>query len=123
MLFVFLEILVLRRIKFRIDRSQWSILVGYTISFALRLINVVIRMVSNKTQDDESLESVQSIQLVADCLTCFLVYKFLLDTREVRIKLEATNVEQFVEKGREHKTLEIIIYALFFTLQLPSIAI
>lgn len=78
-------------------------LFAFTISFSVRLANVIIRI---SLGDEEQLVrasdayiAVVIIQMVANEVASFMVFKFIMEMREVRIKLEAPNFEKYKERS------------------------
>ena len=102
-LFVSLEIIVLHRIRHSVEPQQILFLCAFTISFSVRLANVIIRI---SLGDEEQLVrasdayiAVVIIQMVANEVASFMVFKFIMEMREVRIKLEAPNFEKYKERS------------------------
>lgn len=98
MMFVTLEIIVLRRIKSNIEWQQLLFLIAFSVSFIVRLSNVIIRLATDKDADLTSSVGyiiVYIIQIIANEITAFIVYKFMIEMREVKIKLQATTLEQY----------------------------
>ena len=47
------------------------------------------------------------------------MYKFILEIREVQLKLESTTFNNYKEELRKQRLIRIVIYFLFFILMVP----
>jgi hypothetical protein len=56
------------------------------------------------------------IQLIANEVTTFFVYRFIIEMREVRLKLEATTFQQYQTMVKNHRLSKVIVYSVFFAL-------
>lgn len=117
--------LVICKIKKNIEKKSLLFLAGYTFSFIARFVFVIQRIINTQETDPIStmFNIINSTQQITNALTTFITYKFLMDLCEVRIKLESMTLETFNEKMKTQKFHEIVIYSLFFSFQVPIVAI
>lgn len=75
--------------------------------------------------DDTNLvvKIVSSLSLLSNQITAFILYRFLIALREVRVKLESESIAQYSERLRHHQILVLVIYACFFILQVPLVVL
>lgn len=100
--FLLLEVFVLRRIWRKLESSSLVLLIAYSVSFVMRLINVLLRI---RFEDDDdfhmggkdSFTAVHIIQHFVTSVNLLLVFKFMIDVREVKIKLQSTTAQEYHE--------------------------
>lgn len=127
-IFIPMELYLLCKIKFRIDMTAKIILLAFTLCFILREVVNTVCLDPEKCNesdlfDDKVIVFIGVINSVFDRIKWLVLYFFILEMQDVRIKVESSNLEVFQIRKAQLNCTKIIVVIVFIALQMPVIII
>ena len=110
------------RIKCRIERLGIILIIAYSINSILRVIFDGLRLAFDSKKDSEFsllLRIFVLIQRMADRTCLFILFRYILEMREVRNKLECLSFEDYKSRRGAQKRLEFANTITFIMISLP----
>ena len=100
-----------------IERKASWFLLGYSLVFLLKAVVFTLKLLPLFNQlVFLNFLLVLAISLATDMVT-FLLYTFILEMREVMVKLASTSHQQYLASQVTHRKVQVIIYSLFFIIK------
>ena len=119
--FIPVEIYALCKINFRTDFTTKAILLAYTLCFAIRLTTSSICLDKTKCNEEDTyvdnlVLAMQVVSSISDRLKWLILYFFILEMQEVRIKVESETLKEFISRKKSHLILKIVLIFLFIAI-------
>jgi hypothetical protein len=110
---------VLVKIRFRLDISAVITLALYTLCISMRTSQWVIFVIRDHRPDQSTPYMVFALSVVnsiAERIKWFIMYFFILEMQEVKIKLESSSIDSYRDNRKKHIIHKWLIYGLCFVL-------
>jgi hypothetical protein len=96
-----------------LDFSAWSVIIIYLVSIIIRLVFAVYDLATIGIKDARGIEIPNA---VAGIFILMVFYYFTYELRLVQLKLESSNLDQFLKKVKQAKVMLIFVLLLLTTI-------
>lgn len=122
------ELILLQRIRWRIEATSIVILVSFSLCFAVRVTTNALCLNPDSCDTtillgDKFVVALKIISSIADRLKWLVVYFCVLEMQEVRIKIESDTLQEYQKKIKVLKIIKTVIVSVFVIVQFPIIFI